>query len=513
MMSVGENVAFGLARRGVGRAERGKRSGDARAGGPGRRRGQARRGAVGRPASARGHRPQPGAGADAAAAGRAAGRARSEAARAHEDRAQAVAGRLRHDLRLHHPRPVRGAGAVGSRRRDESRPLRAARHPAGAVLPPANGVRGRASSAPTTASSGAPRQSTARSWRSPPRDGWVGARAGAAARSRRAMPVEAFIRPEVAMLARSAAELPPGQPRTRARCRACCSTARTPRCCCRSAARREFRVALPQTGQLSRSEAAAKGVLQFRSRARGVLRSARRCGAAGCTQPPDARWHARLAAGAAARAGAAVARCARSSCRMWISRCCRFASGSGRANTSPAWRSTGPSSPSRCTGTCSCAPRSCPSIATAFTLLLAFPIAWTIAKLARGAPARCCSSSACIPFWVSETVRTLGWMILLRESGVLPALLVQARHHRACRSNCCIRTRPSWWVWCTPRCCSWWCRWCRSLESLDDSLIEAAYDLGAERLRHSAHDRDPACGARHHRRLHRGVHADARAIT
>ena len=26
-----------------------------------------------------------------------------------------------------------------------------------------------------------------------------------------------------------------------------------------------------------------------------------------------------------------------------------------------------------------------------------------------------------IPFWVSETVRTLGWMILLRESGVLPA--------------------------------------------------------------------------------------------
>ena len=27
-----------------------------------------------------------------------------------------------------------------------------------------------------------------------------------------------------------------------------------------------------------------------------------------------------------------------------------------------------------------------------------------------------------IPFWVSETVRTLGWMILLRESGVLPAV-------------------------------------------------------------------------------------------
>ena len=29
-----------------------------------------------------------------------------------------------------------------------------------------------------------------------------------------------------------------------------------------------------------------------------------------------------------------------------------------------------------------------------------------------------------VPFWISETVRTLGWMILLRESGVLPGLLV-----------------------------------------------------------------------------------------
>lgn len=30
-----------------------------------------------------------------------------------------------------------------------------------------------------------------------------------------------------------------------------------------------------------------------------------------------------------------------------------------------------------------------------------------------------------IPVWISETVRTLGWTILLRESGVLPALPVR----------------------------------------------------------------------------------------
>ncbi len=64
-------------------------------------------------------------------------------------------------------------------------------------------------------------------------------------------------------------------------------------------------------------------------------------------------------------------------------------------------------------------------IATFLTLLLAFPIAWIIAKLARGRAGSLLFIVCLIPFWVSETVRTLGWMILLRESGVLPALLVK----------------------------------------------------------------------------------------
>jgi len=63
-------------------------------------------------------------------------------------------------------------------------------------------------------------------------------------------------------------------------------------------------------------------------------------------------------------------------------------------------------------------------VATACTLLLAFPIAWTIAKIARGRARSLMFVLCLIPFWVSETVRTLGWMILLRESGVLPAWLV-----------------------------------------------------------------------------------------
>src|SRR5271166_6966872 len=58
-------------------------------------------------------------------------------------------------------------------------------------------------------------------------------------------------------------------------------------------------------------------------------------------------------------------------------------------------------------------------VATLLTLIVAFPIAWIIAKLARGRASSLLFIVCLIPFWVSETVRTLGWMILLRESGVL----------------------------------------------------------------------------------------------
>jgi spermidine/putrescine transport system permease protein len=45
-------------------------------------------------------------------------------------------------------------------------------------------------------------------------------------------------------------------------------------------------------------------------------------------------------------------------------------------------------------------------IATTLTLLIAFPIAWTIAKLTRGRLSALLLVACLIPFWVSETVRT-----------------------------------------------------------------------------------------------------------
>ena len=116
-------------------------------------------------------------------------------------------------------------------------------------------------------------------------------------------------------------------------------------------------------------------------------------------------------------------------------------------------------------------------VATLLTLLLAFPIAWTIAKLVRGRAKSLLLVLCLIPFWVSETVRTLGWMILLRESGVLPALLVrlgitatpvELLYRDATILLGLVYTSMLFMV--VPL--------ISALESLDDALIEAAYDLG-----------------------------------
>ena len=116
-------------------------------------------------------------------------------------------------------------------------------------------------------------------------------------------------------------------------------------------------------------------------------------------------------------------------------------------------------------------------LATACTLLVAFPAAWYIAKIARGRARSVLFILCLIPFWVSETVRTLGWMILLRESGVIPGLLVRSGladtppellYHDATILVGLVYTSMLFMV--VPL--------VSALESLDDSLVEAAYDLG-----------------------------------
>ncbi len=117
-------------------------------------------------------------------------------------------------------------------------------------------------------------------------------------------------------------------------------------------------------------------------------------------------------------------------------------------------------------------------LATAITLVLAFPLAWTIAKLTRGRTKSLLFVLCLVPFWISETVRTLGWMILLRESGVVPAAMVslgltpvpvELLYHDATILVGLVYTSMLFML--VPL--------ISVLETLDDALIEAAYDLGA----------------------------------
>lgn len=116
-------------------------------------------------------------------------------------------------------------------------------------------------------------------------------------------------------------------------------------------------------------------------------------------------------------------------------------------------------------------------LATALTLLVGFPIAYYIAKLTRGRTKATLFLMCMIPFWVSELVRTFGWMILLRETGVVSNLLqylglvdgpIELLYNDATIMVGLVYTSILFMV--VPL--------VTTLDSLDDSLIEAGYDLG-----------------------------------
>jgi len=116
-------------------------------------------------------------------------------------------------------------------------------------------------------------------------------------------------------------------------------------------------------------------------------------------------------------------------------------------------------------------------LATLLTLLMAFPVAYFIAKVAPGRAKSILFLLCLLPFWVSELVRTYGWMILLRESGVLSGFLVwtglaakpvEMLYNDVAIMIGLIYTSMLFMV--VPL--------VTVLDSLDDSLIEAAYDLG-----------------------------------
>lgn len=65
-------------------------------------------------------------------------------------------------------------------------------------------------------------------------------------------------------------------------------------------------------------------------------------------------------------------------------------------------------------------------LVTVLALIIGFPIAYYIAKIARARSRAALFLMCLIPLWVSDLVRAYGWIILLRETGVVSTVLVGA---------------------------------------------------------------------------------------
>jgi len=115
---------------------------------------------------------------------------------------------------------------------------------------------------------------------------------------------------------------------------------------------------------------------------------------------------------------------------------------------------------------------------TVLTFLVTFPVAFYITKVVSPRLSGFLTILLLMPFWVSELVRVYGWMILLRESGVINHLLITAGlleapvemlYNDISMLMGLVYTSMLFMV--VPL--------ISSLEGMDDSLIEAAHDLGA----------------------------------
>ena len=118
---------------------------------------------------------------------------------------------------------------------------------------------------------------------------------------------------------------------------------------------------------------------------------------------------------------------------------------------------------------------------TAIVLIISLPVAFYITKVVKVKAQGLLMVLILVPFWVSELIRVYGWMILLRESGVINQFLVkigvfnqpiELLYNDITMIMGLVYTSMLFMI--IPI--------IGVLGSLDDALIEAAHDLGAKRL-------------------------------
>lgn len=116
-------------------------------------------------------------------------------------------------------------------------------------------------------------------------------------------------------------------------------------------------------------------------------------------------------------------------------------------------------------------------IATVLTFLIGFPVAYYIAKIAQGRTKAALFMLCLLPFWVSEIVRVFGWMLLLRETGLISNALqglgltsgpVELLYNDAAILIGLVYTSMLFMI--VPL--------ISTIDGMDDALVEAGYDLG-----------------------------------
>jgi spermidine/putrescine transport system permease protein len=119
-------------------------------------------------------------------------------------------------------------------------------------------------------------------------------------------------------------------------------------------------------------------------------------------------------------------------------------------------------------------------LVTFIVMVIALPVSFYITKIARVKASGFLMILVLVPFWVSELIRVYGWIILLRESGVLNKLLtsiglfkepVEMLYNDITMVMGLVYTSMLFMV--VPI--------IGVMGDLDDALIEAAYDLGAKK--------------------------------
>ena len=151
-------------------------------------------------------------------------------------------------------------------------------------------------------------------------------------------------------------------------------------------------------------------------------------------------------------------------------------------------------------------------LVTVLALLIGFPIAYYIAKIASNRTKGALFLLCLIPLWVSDLIRAFGWILLLRETGIVSSSLqyvglvdapIEFLYNDATVIMGLVYTVILFMI--VPL--------VSTLDGMDNSMIEAGYNLGGNGPTVLTTDYHSLCHAGHCFRLYCGFHVNGRELS